>query len=115
MMNSSAQIAKNLREVYFGENWTSVNFKDTLSRVNWHQATTKIDSLNTIATLVYHKNYYVDAITQVLNGHALNAHDKYSFDHTPILSSVDWKNMLNKTWTNVEILAGLIEELPEDI
>jgi hypothetical protein len=113
-MHLSAQIAKSLREVYLGENWTSVNFRDTLVGVNWQQATKKIDSLNTIATLVFHTNYYVDAIIEVLQGHALNAHDKYSFDYAPVLSSIDWENMLNKTWANVEVLAVLIEELPEE-
>jgi hypothetical protein len=52
-MNLTAQIAKHFRDVHFGGNWTSVNLKETLTDVTWQQATTKIYSLNTIATLVF--------------------------------------------------------------
>ena len=75
-MNLSSQIAKHLREVYFGGNWTSSNLKDNLTDVSWQQATTPIYSLNTIATLVYHLSYYVNAVSKVLQGQALNARDK---------------------------------------
>ncbi len=112
-MNLSNQIAKHLREVYFGGNWTSVNLKDTLADVTWQQATTQVYSFNTIATLVYHTNYYIDAIVKVLNGGPLDAKDKYSFEHPPILSQEDWEKLLNKTWTDVNAFADLIEQLPE--
>lgn len=58
-MSLVQQIAKQFRQVYFGGNWTSVNFKETLSDVDWKQATAKIHSFNTIAMLVFHTNYYV--------------------------------------------------------
>jgi len=111
-MNLPAQIAKHLRDVHFGGNWTSVNLKETLTDVTWQQATTKIYSLNTIATLVFHINYYVSAVTKVLQGEPLTAHDKYSFDLPPIQSQEDWENLLNKTWGDAEKFAQLIEQLP---
>ncbi|HEY1112705.1 MAG TPA: hypothetical protein VGE66_04065 [Chitinophagaceae bacterium] len=85
-------IAKHFREVHFGGNWTDVNLKDTLAGVDWQQATTKVDSLNTIAALVYHFHYYVGAIVNVLQG-ALDARDKYSFDLLPIGSAEDWAQL----------------------
>lgn len=109
----SAQIAKHFRDVHFGGNWTSVNLKETLANVNWEQATTKVYSLNTIAALVFHINYYVSAITNVLEGQPLNAHDKYSFDLVPIQNQEDWEKLLNKTWKDAENFARLIEQLPE--
>jgi hypothetical protein len=112
-MNLTAQIAKHLRTVYFGGNWTSVNLKDALADVTWQQATTQVYSLNTIATLVYHTNYYISAVSKVLQGEPLNAKDKYSFDHPPIRSREDWKILLDKTWEDVENFASLIEQLPE--
>ena len=112
-MNFTQQIAKHFREVHFGGNWTSVNLKDSLADVNWQQATTKVCSLNTIADLVYHTNYYVSAVLKVLNGEPLDAKDKYSFDHQPIQSPEDWEKLLDKTWTDVENFAILIEQLPE--
>lgn len=112
-MNLTAQIAKNFREVHFGGNWTSVNLKESLADVNWQQATIKLHSLNTIAALVFHINYYVSAVLKVLNGEPLDAKDKYSFDHPPIRSSEDWEKLLNKTWTDGENFATGIEQLPE--
>ena len=50
---------------------------------------------------------------QVLQGEPLNAHDKYSFAHPPILSQKDWEKLLDKTWTNAENFATLIEQMPE--
>jgi hypothetical protein len=112
-MNLTSQIAKHFRDVHFGGNWTSVNLKETLTGVTWQQATTKIHSLNTIATLVFHINYYVSAVTKVLQGEPLTAHDKYSFDLSPIQSQEDWEKLLNKTFSDAENFALLIEQLPE--
>ena len=112
-MNLAEQIAKQLRDVHFGGNWTSSNLKENLADVTWQQATTKVYSFNTIATLVYHMNYFVSAVLKVLQGGPLDAHDKYSFDHPPILSQKDWEKLLDKTWTDAETFAGLVEQLPE--
>jgi len=112
-MKLTAQIAKHFRDVHFGGNWTSVNLKETLTGVTWQQATTKIYSLNTIATLVFHINYYISAVTKVLQGEPLTAHDKYSFDLPPIQNQADWEKLLNKTWSDAEIFVKLIEQLPE--
>ena len=84
-MNLTTQIAKHFRDVHFGGNWTSVNLKDSLADVSWQQATTQVYSFNTIATLVYHANYYVSAVLKVLEGEQLNAKDKYSFELPPNL------------------------------
>ena len=112
-MNLTGQIAKHVREVYFGGNWTSVNLKDSLADVTGEQATTKVYSFNTIAALVYHMNYFVSAVLMVLQGNPLDAHDKYSFDCPPIPSQKDWENLLNKTFTDAEKFASLVEQLPE--
>jgi len=112
-MNLTAQIAKHFREVHFGGNWTASNLKDLLADVTWQQATSQVYSINPIATLVYHINYYVSAILKVLRGEPLDAHDKYSFDLPPILSQEDWEKLLDKTWTDAEDFAILVEQLPE--
>jgi hypothetical protein len=111
-MNWTAQIARHFREVHFGGNWTSVNLKDSLAGITWQQATTKVYSLNTIAAIVYHINYYVSAVLKVLEGGPLDAHDKYSFDLPLIQSQEDWEKLLNKTWTDAKNFADLIEQLP---
>ena len=112
-MNVTAQLAKHLRDVYFGGNWTASNLKQHLSELTWQQAITKVPSFNTIAALLYHINYYVSAIIKVLEGGPLDAHDKFSFDHPPISSEQDWQNLLDKTQADAERLAELIEQLPD--
>src|SRR5688572_7771980 len=110
-MNLSSQIAKHIRDVHFGGNWTTSNIKDNLSDVTWQQATTKIDSFNTIATLVFHMNYFVNAVLEVLQDRPLNAHDKFSFDHPPVNSRQDWQNLIDKT-LDAEKFAVLVGQLP---
>lgn len=112
-MNITIQIAKHLREVYFGGNWTCVNFKDVLKDLDWRQATMKINNMNTIAVLINHVAYYVTAQLEVMHGYPLNAKDADSFEHPPINSQKDWEDMLESIWKNVEELATLIELLPE--
>jgi len=113
-MNYTSQIAKHFRDLHFGGNWTAVNMKDTLSDVDWKQATTKIDSFNTLATLVFHTNYYVEILIQVLEGGPLDGNDKLSFDHPPINSEEDWQKLLQNSWAKAEKLATLIEQLPDE-
>jgi uncharacterized damage-inducible protein DinB len=112
-MTLTTQLAKHLRDVHFGGNWTTSNLKDNLADISWRQATTQVHSFNTIATLVYHVNYYISAVLKVFQGEPLQASDKYSFDLPPILSKTDWENLLNKTFTDAETFTLLIEQLPE--
>jgi len=112
-MNVSQQIAKNLRDVYSGGNWTAVNFKDTLKDINWQQAITKVHSFNTIATLVVHCNYYTGVALKVLQGGPLEGKDEESFKLPPIQSQQDWENLLNKVWSDIEVFAKQVEALPE--
>lgn len=113
-MNHSQHIAKHFREVYFGGNWTWSNFKDNLEGVSWEQATTQVHSLNTIAALVYHTNYYVTVIMKVLEGGPLSGSDKYSFACPPIQSKQDWDQLLQKSFDDAEKFASLLEQLPEN-
>ena len=112
-MKTTDQIAKLLRDVHFGGNWTSSNLTDHLSGLTWQQATTRVQSFHPIATLVYHMNYYVAATLQVLEGGPLDAKDEFSFDHPPIECQDDWEQLLRKTWDDAEQVASLIERLPE--
>lgn len=112
-MNLTANMAKHFRDVHFGVNWTWSNLKDQLADVTWEQATTKVHSFNTIVALVYHMNYYVDAVLKVFHGGPLDAKDKFSFEHPPIGCQEDWEKLLAKVWADAEAFAILIEQLPE--
>ncbi len=112
-MNTPAQLAKHFREVHFGGNWTWSNMKDTLADVTWEQAVTKVHAFNTIATLVFHINYFVDVVLKVLEGGPLVGDDKLSFDHPPINGPEDWQQMLDKTWADATAFAQALERLPD--
>ena len=113
-MELAKQVAKHLRDVHVGDNWTAVNLKNTLSGITWQQATTKINDLNTIAALVFHINYYISAVTKVLQGQPLKASDKFSFDLPPINSEQDWENLKEKVFAEAEQFASEIEKLNDE-
>ncbi len=112
-MNQCGQLAKHLKEVHFGGNWTSSCLKEHLTGLTWQQATRQIYELNSIATLTYHMNYYISEVIKVLQGAPLQAKDIYSFELPPIGSQEDWEKLLAKTWNDTEKFAMLIEQLPE--
>ncbi|SHL41589.1 hypothetical protein SAMN05444266_103263 [Chitinophaga jiangningensis] len=114
-MSITHQLAKHNREVYFGGNWTTVNFRDTLADVTWEQATTKIYDLNTIAALVYHMTYYMEPIRKVLQGGALVASDKQSWETPVIASEAEWKALLEKVLQEAEQLHAAITQLEDGV
>jgi len=114
-MTTTQQLGKHLRDVHFGGNWTWSNVKDQLTDVSLEMALKKVESLNTIAALTFHINYYVKAITRVLEGNEINAHDKYSYDHPLFNSEEEWKKFCQQCLDEAEKLAGLIETLPDAI
>ena len=113
-MNSSAQLAKHLRDVYTGGNWTASNLKDNLAGISREQAVQQVYGFNSIAALVYHMNYYVVAVNNVLRGAPLTASDRYSFDGPPINNAADWEILLDKTWKAGEEMAELVAQMPEE-
>src|ERR671920_2146970 len=107
-MSLTEQIAKQLRDVHFGGNWVASSLKEHLADVTWEKATTSVYSLNSIAKLVFHMNYYLNAVLGMLETNELNAKHKYSLDVTPVESEEDWQQMLDKTWSDAERLAKLV-------
>jgi hypothetical protein len=112
-MNSSTQLAKHLKDVHFGGNWTWSNLKDQLTGITWQQATTQVYGCNTIATLVFHINYFVDVALKVLQGGAISGNDKLSFAHPPINCQQDWDNLVSKALTDAETFEASLAQLPE--
>lgn len=113
-MTTSQHIAKHLREVFFGGNWTWANLKDNLEGITYERALTKPENMNSIAMLTYHIGYYVTAILRVMEGNPINAKDEFSFDVPPIQSQAEWEAMVNRILTEAESLATLIEQLPDE-
>ena len=114
-MENSNQIADRYKDVTLEGKWiANTNYKDLMSDLTWEQATTKIGSLNTIALLAFHINYYTKGILSVFNGGPLEIRDKYSFDAPPIKSKKDWENLMNDMWANAEEFATHVESMSEE-
>ncbi|WNI35488.1 DUF1572 domain-containing protein [Chryseobacterium sp. SG20098] len=113
-MSSVSQLAKRFREVLLDGFWiANTNFKDQLSEVSWEHAVTKIDSLNTIAMLTFHIDYYIAGIVNVFEGGDLEIKDQFSFDLPSIESQQQWEDLLSKLWTDSERFAALLEQMPD--
>jgi uncharacterized damage-inducible protein DinB len=109
------QIANRFREVILNGTWiANTNFKNQLSNLNWQIATTKLESLNTIAVLAQHIHYYINGINNVLRGGTLDIKDKFSFDFSAIESQNDWETFLTKFWNDSEEFANLVEKMSEE-
>jgi uncharacterized damage-inducible protein DinB len=111
-MESSKQLANRFREVILNGNWiANTNYYNLIANVNWQEATTKIDSLNTILSLTFHVNYYIGGILYVFEGGTLEIKDKFSFDYSHIKTETDWENLLNDLWNNAKKFADYVEQM----
>ena len=114
-MKNPDQIAHRFREVLLNGKWVAnTNYKDQLAGLTWEQATRKVNSLNTIADLTNHINYYLKGILNVFEGGNLEIHDKYSFDSPPVRSQKDWDNLLSDVLANADKFAEHIESMSEE-
>ena len=113
-MTKNTSLATRLREVLLDGHWiANTNFKEKLSDVTWEQATKKIGSLNTIAALTFHVNYYLKGILHFFKGGKLEVRDKYSFEMPPVNSATDWNKLLEEFLSNAEEFVMYVEDMPE--
>lgn len=113
-METSTQLAKRFKEVILDGHWiANTNFKELLVDLNWQQATQQIGTLNTIAVLTFHVNYYIGGLVNVFKGGGLDIRDKYSFNLPPIQSAKDWDKLRNELWSNAEAFAEHVALMAE--
>ncbi|GAB5538860.1 MAG: hypothetical protein Salg2KO_09630 [Salibacteraceae bacterium] len=113
-MSNSELLSHHFQQVFFGGNWTDVNLADLLSDITIEEATTKVQSLNTIADLAFHIDYYVRAVLGVFENNILGAHDKYSYDTPNFQNEKDWADFKSSILLNAEKLAQGIRKLDDD-
>ena len=109
----TGQLARHIREMHFGNNFTGPCLKDLLQGIDCTLANTKVHNLNTIADLVFHIHYYIRAVIKVFEGGPLDASDKYSYDRDPIENEEQWQAMLDEVWQNAEKLASQVEAMED--
>ena len=111
----SEQIGSHLYNVYFGGNWTLTNFKEVVADVTLAEALEKHRDLNTIATLVFHTNYFLKTLIRVLDGKGLTGSDKFSFDHPSFSSEDEWRQYVDETLNDAKQLSESIKKLSDDL
>lgn len=115
-MKRTATIAHRLREVLLNGKWiANTNFKEQILSVNREQANLRVGTLNTIALLTFHINYYLDGLLQVFNGGPLTIRDKYSFDMPPMNSETDWQALVKQFLDNAEAFATHVEQMDDAV
>lgn len=115
-MNSiSKEIARHIREIHFGGNWTWSTMQEALKDVTWQQAVAPpANGANSIATLVFHMNFYLNVVRHRLAGTSEKFRHEDSFAMPEIQSEADWQALLTKTWTDAEAFAQAIEQFPDE-
>ncbi len=113
-MTRSEYIANRVKEVLLNGHWIAhTNIKEQIESVTWDQAIQKVDSLNTIAALTFHINYYLGGLVNVFHGGKLEIRDKFSFDLPPITSETDWKDLITDYVFNAEKFIEYVEKIPD--
>jgi len=108
-------IAHRLKEVLLDGHWiANTNYKEQLLSTNHGQAVQKIGSLNTIASLTFHINYYLSGLLNVFNGGSLEIRDKYSFNCPPIQSEADWENLVSAFLSNAEKFVNKVAAMEDE-
>jgi len=114
-MEVAKHLAKNLRALYFGKNWTATDYQTALADLTWEEAGQNIGGCNSILTLVHHTTYYMKVQIPVLDGGALIASDKESFEHLALENEADWIALKKDMFSIAESYAAKIEKLPGSI
>ena len=76
-MKLAIQLADRLNEILLDGKWvTGTNIKSQIFDLDWKSATNKIGTLNSIADLIFHIDYYIAGVLKVLEGGNLEIKDK---------------------------------------
>lgn len=111
-MKRNETLADRLREVLLDGHWiANTNYKKQIQSITWEEATQKIGTLNTIAALTFHINYYLAGLLNAFEKGKLEISDKYSFDLPPIQSASEWDQMVTEFLTNAEKFVATVAQM----
>jgi hypothetical protein len=115
-MTRNITIATRVREVLLNGHWiANTNYKEQILSIDWQQAIQKVHSLNTIAALTYHINYYLAGLLNAFENGKLEISDKFSFDISQINSEADWNKLVTDFLDNSEKFANKVEKMNDGI
>ena len=110
-----AYYAERLEEVLTRGQWvTGSNIQSEIETLSLDMATQKVASLNTIADLVFHLDYYLYGVLTFFQGAELTIRDKYSFDAPVLTSEKDWKERIAQFATHAGEFIKLVEKMDRE-
>lgn len=111
-MNIAEHIARHLRDVYAGQNWTEVNLQTTLEDVSYEEASEVTPaSVNTIAGLVHHLTFWNRVIAQRIAGMKVEMPESNGYDNAALNDPATWHNLKKECFQSGNALAAAIEQL----
>lgn len=114
-METSNQLTKRFKEVYLNGKWiANTNYKEILSDISVIKANKKVKSLNSIALLTNHVNYYLEGLIEVFKGNQLTISDKKSFDFVMISTEEEWEHLKNRLEMNANEFANYVSTMPNE-
>lgn len=113
-MNRSLELATRLREVLLNGKWiANTNFKEQIEGIDMKMALARVGQLHTVAELVYHINYYLAGLLEVLRGGPLSIRDKFSFDLPEIKTEEDWQSLRETFMANAIAFSDAVEAMED--
>lgn len=114
-METVSNLTNRLKEVLIDGQWVSgTNFKKEIENMSWQNAITPVANLNSVAAIVWHIEYYLKGVTNVLEGGTLDIKDKYSFDTPYFKSQTDWENLKISFYKTCNSYIRLVTKLSKD-
>lgn len=108
-------LANRIREVFLNGHWiANTNYKAQIETLSWRDAVHTTATLNSIAALVFHINYYLDGILNAFEKGKLDIHDSLSFDMPPVISEEHWKQLSNTLLNNATRFADYVEQMQDE-
>ena len=113
-MNRNLYLANRIREVLLSGKWiANTNFQEQIRAITWQQAIQKVSTLNTVALLTFHINYYLKGLIHVFEGGPLDIKDKFSFDLPEITCEAEWQLLVAEFVANSEAFVGFVEKMED--
>ncbi|MCC7525364.1 MAG: DUF1572 domain-containing protein [Chitinophagaceae bacterium] len=91
----------------------NTNIKEQLLGITREQTVHKVGTLNSIAALTFHVDYYLSGLLHVFSGGTLLIRDQYSFDLPPIPTEKEWKALVDDFLSNAEKFIFQVETMSE--
>jgi uncharacterized damage-inducible protein DinB len=108
-------IAQHILDVHFGNNWTEVNIRHTLSDIGFEEAiTVTAASPNSIAALLHHITYYTKIIDLRISGERPEIDEWNGFNHPPVTDAESWNRLKQDNLEAAEALAQKVREIKDE-